>query len=181
MKDLGLLSYFVGIAIKRHSSGMFRSQQKYAEYILKRADMSSCNPVYTHIDSLDRNLAGALQYLTFTRLDITYYAVQLDITYYAVQQVCLHMHDLKKDHMAALERILRYLRGTISHGIHLYKSSLTGLVSYTDADRGGFPDTRRSISDYCIFLTICSLGLPNDSPPFPALMLKRSTAVLLTV
>ena len=30
-----------------------------------------------------RSLAGALQYLTFTRLDLTY----------AVQQVCLNMHD----------------------------------------------------------------------------------------
>jgi len=45
------------------------------------------------------SLAGALQYLTFTRPDIAY----------AVQQVCLHMHDPREPHLAALKRILRYI------------------------------------------------------------------------
>jgi hypothetical protein len=44
-----------------------------------------------------RSLAGALQYLTFTRPDISY----------AVQQVCLHMHDPREPHLAALKRLLR--------------------------------------------------------------------------
>jgi hypothetical protein len=38
-----------------------------------------------------RCLAGALQYLTFTRPDISY----------AVQQVCLHMHDPREPHLVA--------------------------------------------------------------------------------
>jgi len=49
-----------------------------------------------------RSLAGALQYLTFTRPDISY----------VVQQICLHMHDPREPHLAALKRILRYVRGT---------------------------------------------------------------------
>lgn len=73
-----------------------------------------------------RSLAGALQYLTFTRPDISY----------AVQQICLHMHDPRDAHMAALKRILRYLQGTLSYGLQLYKSSINKLVSYTDADWG---------------------------------------------
>ncbi|GKC00193.1 ribonuclease H-like domain-containing protein [Tanacetum coccineum] len=44
-----------------------------------------------------RSLAGSLQYLTFTRPDITY----------AVQHVCLYMHDLREPHFSALKRILR--------------------------------------------------------------------------
>ncbi|GJW81038.1 alanine--tRNA ligase, chloroplastic/mitochondrial isoform X2 [Tanacetum coccineum] len=46
--------------------------------------------------TLYRSLAGGLQYLTFTHPDISY----------AVQQVCLHMHDPREPHMAALKRVL---------------------------------------------------------------------------
>ena len=53
--------------------------------------------------------AGALQYLTFTRPDITY----------AIQQICLHMHDPREHHLAALKRILRYIRGTLHLGFFL--------------------------------------------------------------
>jgi hypothetical protein len=57
-----------------------------------------------------RSLAGALQYLTFTRLDLTY----------AVPQICLHMHDPRESHLAALKRLLCYFRGTIDFGLVLY-------------------------------------------------------------
>nr|GFC25024.1 ribonuclease H-like domain-containing protein [Tanacetum cinerariifolium] len=47
--------------------------------------------------TLYRSLAGGLQYLTFTRPDLSY----------AVQQICLYMHDPREPHFAALKRILR--------------------------------------------------------------------------
>jgi hypothetical protein len=53
------------------------------------------------------SLAGALQYLTFTRPDIAY----------AVQQVCLHMHNPREQHLAAIKRILPYVKGMLSHGL----------------------------------------------------------------
>ncbi|XP_060181976.1 uncharacterized mitochondrial protein AtMg00810-like [Lycium barbarum] len=102
--------------------------------------MSHCSPSPTPVDTKPklsaandapfddltkyRQLAGALQYLTFTRPDISY----------AVQQVCLHMHDPCNEHMAALKRILRYFQGSIDFGLHLYKSTVNNLVSYTDVD-----------------------------------------------
>ncbi|XP_021741927.1 uncharacterized protein LOC110708128 [Chenopodium quinoa] len=158
MKDLGPLNYFLGIVVTRHKGGMFLSQRKYAEEIIERAGMSSCKPSPTPVDTnskvsatssttfddptLYRSLAGALQYLTFTRPDISY----------AVQQVCLHMHDPRVDHMSALKRIIRYVKGTLDHDLHLYPSSFSTLVSYTDADWGGCHDTSRSTSGYCVFL-----------------------------
>ncbi|KAK9064710.1 hypothetical protein SSX86_016092 [Deinandra increscens subsp. villosa] len=91
MKDLGSLSYFLGISVTRNGDTMFLSQEKYAREIIERASMQTCNPVATPVDTnpklsastgpvfedptLFRSLAGALQYLTFTRPDITY-AVQ---------------------------------------------------------------------------------------------------------
>ena len=92
--------------------------------------------------TLYRSLAGALQYLTFTRTDISY----------VVQQVCLFMNDPRVEHMAALYRILRYIQGTLDHGLQLYKSPVSSLLSYTDTDWGSCLDTRHSTPGYCVFL-----------------------------
>nr|GEX15003.1 ribonuclease H-like domain-containing protein [Tanacetum cinerariifolium] len=92
--------------------------------------------------TLYRNLAGALQYLTFTRPDLSY----------VVQQVRLYMHDPHDSHFTALKCILRYVRGTLDYDLQLYVSSTTQLSAYTDADWAGCPVTRRSTSGYCVFL-----------------------------
>ncbi|GJX17034.1 ribonuclease H-like domain-containing protein [Tanacetum coccineum] len=157
MTDLGPLNYFLGISVTRNTSGMFLSQQKYASELLERAGMLTCNPCRTPVDTdsklsadgdpvsdptLYRSLAGALQYLTFTRPDISY----------AVQQVCLYMHDPREPHFSALKRILRYIRGTMPYGLQLFSSTTSSLVAYSDADWAGCPTTRRSTSGYCVFL-----------------------------
>ncbi|KAK4377693.1 hypothetical protein RND71_003989 [Anisodus tanguticus] len=92
--------------------------------------------------TLYRSLAGALKYLTFTRSDISY----------VVQQVCLFMHASREPHFTALKRIIRYVKCTLDYGLHLYPSAPTKLISYTNADWTGCPDTRRSTSGYCVFL-----------------------------
>ncbi|GKC94345.1 ribonuclease H-like domain-containing protein [Tanacetum coccineum] len=92
-----------------------------------------------NLEVLER--AGALQYLTFTRPDISY----------AVQQVCLFMHDPREPHFSALKRILRYVCGTLTSGLQLYSSTTSSLVAYSDADWAGCPTIRRSTSGYCVF------------------------------
>ena len=62
------------------------------------------------------------------------------------------MHDPRESHIAALKRLLRYVRGTVDLGLVLHRSSSAELVVYTDADWAGCPDTRRSISGYAVFL-----------------------------
>ena len=89
-----------------------------------------------------RSLVGALQYLTFIRSDLTY----------AIQQVCLYMHDSWEPHLAALKRLLRYVRGTVDFGLVLHRSPSAKLVVYTDANWAVCPDTRRSTSGYDVFL-----------------------------
>ncbi|GJU14301.1 ribonuclease H-like domain-containing protein [Tanacetum coccineum] len=84
--------------------------------------MLNCNPTRTPVDTesklglegtlisdptLYQSLAGGLQYLTFTRPDLSY----------AVQQICLYMHDPREPHLAALKRILRYVQGTLDFGL----------------------------------------------------------------
>ncbi|XP_071709347.1 uncharacterized mitochondrial protein AtMg00810-like [Rutidosis leptorrhynchoides] len=157
MTDLGLLHYFLGISASRTDSGMFLSQRQYAIEILERAGMSSCQSCRTPVEhgakltahgpsvqdsTLYRSLAGALQYLTFTRPDISY----------AVQQIFLFMHDPREQHLHALKRIIRYIQGTLDMGLQLYALSPTTLVAYSDADWAGYPTTRRSTSGYSVFL-----------------------------
>jgi hypothetical protein len=89
-----------------------------------------------------RSLAGALQYLIFTKIDIAY----------AVQQVCLHMHDPREPHLTAAKCILRYLQGTLDLGLLIHHASMSDLVVYTDADWAGCLDTHRSTSGYAVFL-----------------------------
>ena len=62
------------------------------------------------------------------------------------------MHDPLELHLAALKRLLCYVRGTVDLGLVFHRSSSAELVVYTDADWAGFPDTRRSTSGYAVFL-----------------------------
>ncbi|XP_022023573.1 uncharacterized mitochondrial protein AtMg00810-like [Helianthus annuus] len=158
MKDLGPLSHFLGVQVTRTGNSMFLSQQQYTNGIIERAGMTSCNPVATPVDynpklsatsspefdnpTQYRSLAGALQYLTFTRPEISY----------AVQQVCMYMHSPRIDHWNALKRIIRYLKGTASFGLTLGSLGDLSLRAYTDTDWAGCPDTRRSTSGYCVYL-----------------------------
>jgi hypothetical protein len=140
MTDLGDLHHFLGISVTRSADGLFLSQRQYTVDLLQRAGMAECHstatPVDTHakLSATDgapvadatqyRSLAGALQYLTLTRPDLAY----------AVQQVCLFMHDPREPHLAMLKRVLRYVKGTLSTGLHISTGSITSLTAYSDAD-----------------------------------------------
>ena len=87
-KDLGKLKYFMGIKITQSSSGVVLSQRKYALDILEETGMLDYKPVDSPMDpnvklvpgqgeSLGdlgryRRLVGKLNYLTITRLDISF-------------------------------------------------------------------------------------------------------------
>lgn len=62
------------------------------------------------------------------------------------------MHAPYTAHMHALKHIIHYVQGTLHNGLHLTKYAATRISSYTDADWGGYPTTRRSTSGYCVFL-----------------------------
>jgi len=85
MKDLGELHHFLGMHVRRCGPGLLLSQRQYMLDILERAGMTECKPCSTPVDTNPKlaadgspvqdasefqSLAGALQYLTFTRPDI---------------------------------------------------------------------------------------------------------------
>ncbi|KAK1618045.1 hypothetical protein QYE76_023562 [Lolium multiflorum] len=160
IKDLGRLEYFLGIEAAYKSQGMILTQHKYALDLLHRANMENCRAVTTPMSSTDklsrddgdplgpddvfryRSLVGGLQYLTLTRPDLSF----------AVNKVCQYLSRPTTVHYEAVKRILRYIKGTLSTGLHIQPSSSTVLDIYTDADWAGCPDDRRSTGGFAIFL-----------------------------
>lgn len=156
MKNLGPPRYFLGIEIHTHDEGMFLHQFAYARDILHTASMSDCNPMLTplpqDIDNLNSelfseptyfwSLAGKLQYLTITRLDIQF----------AVNFVCQRMHQPTVSDFRLLKRILQYIKGTITYGLHIRKDQDMTLSTYCDSDYGGCKETRRSTKRFCTMM-----------------------------
>jgi hypothetical protein len=125
MSDLGPLQHFLGISVQHTPHGLFLSQEQYASDLLQRANIRNCNPCLTPADTKAKpsltdgtsfanpteyhTLTGALQYLMLTRPVISY----------AIQQACLFMHFLTELHLSLVKHILRYIKGTINHGLTL--------------------------------------------------------------
>lgn len=98
-------------------------QERYAAKILEESGMKSCNAVHIPMDawlrlskveeerSVDerdyRRSIGFLCYLINTQPDLAYSVVFLS----------RYMHDPKESHKTALKQVLRYLQGTLSHGL----------------------------------------------------------------
>ncbi|GKD52532.1 ribonuclease H-like domain-containing protein, partial [Tanacetum coccineum] len=57
------------------------------------------------------------------------------------KQLCLYMHDHREPHLNAMNRVLRYLRGTTDFGLQLLRSTTSQLIAYSDADWAGCPAT----------------------------------------
>ncbi|KAI5348760.1 hypothetical protein L3X38_001647 [Prunus dulcis] len=158
LKDLGLLTYFLGLQISYPSSGgIFVNQYKYAKELVAKAGMTQCKACstpckpYSQVLSTDgellkdptlyRRLVGALQYLTFTRPDIAF----------AVNSVCQYMTAPTDSHFFQVKRILRYLQGTLQYGIKFSPGPMQ-LSAFSDADWAGDASTRRSTTGFVVFL-----------------------------
>ncbi|XP_072064209.1 uncharacterized protein [Arachis hypogaea] len=158
MKDLGSLSYFLGLEVISTDDGIYLSQAKYASDLLARAGITDSrtestplepNVRFTPMDgtvldnpTLYRQLVGGLVYLTVTRPDIAY----------PVHVLSQFLSAPRTIHYAAVLRILRYVKGTLFHGLYFSAHSSLTLQAYSDADWAGDPTDRRSTTGYCLFL-----------------------------
>uniref|UniRef100_A0A2N9FT93 Integrase catalytic domain-containing protein n=1 Tax=Fagus sylvatica TaxID=28930 RepID=A0A2N9FT93_FAGSY len=157
LKDMGTLSYFLGLQMHRSAKGLTVTQTKYATDLLAKHNMVNCSPCKTPCVPnvrlsatcgqpltdvhTDRSLVGELHYLTFTRPDISF----------AVHQVCQFMNAPTNVHLTAAKRVLRYIRGTLDHGL-FYTPGPISLSAFSDADWAGDPNDRRSTSGLLVYL-----------------------------
>ena len=156
IKDLGKLSYFLGMSIAQNQEEKktWIGQPAYTEKLLTKMEMSDCKPVKTPVDpgnrlvktaedeeALDQllyqSVVGSLMYLaTCTRPDIAY----------AVGMLARFSSKPNRSHWVAAKRVLRYLKGTMNYGL-LYSGD-SDVLAYSDADWAGDVDDRKSTSGY---------------------------------
>ncbi|XP_042041447.1 uncharacterized mitochondrial protein AtMg00810-like [Salvia splendens] len=148
-KNLGAPKYFLGVEIARNKKGIQISQRKYAMDLVNDAGLLGCKPSSTPMDStkilqLDsgtlmedpskyRRLIGRLLYLWIHKLS------------QFVSKPCV-------DHWNAAEKVLRYLKKTPGYELFFSSSSKPTLSIFSDADWAACPDTRKSMTGYCLFL-----------------------------
>lgn len=162
LKQLGKLDYFLGIEVTHLPNGsLLLSQTKYVSDLLAKVNMSNANGMPTPMVSssklskvgsdvvsnptLFRSVVGALQYATLTRPEISF----------SVNKVCQFLSNPLEDHWKAVKRILRYLSGTLHHGLIIQPASVQqplSLLGFCDADWASDLDDRISTSGACVFL-----------------------------
>ncbi|KAJ0520890.1 putative RNA-directed DNA polymerase [Helianthus annuus] len=182
IKDLGNLTYFLGLEVTHMDSGIVINQSKYAIDILTRAKMLDAKPTPTPLSTNVsfvsagtpfsnpthyRSIVGALQYLTITRPDLSY----------AVNQVSQFLQAPTIDHFQEVKRILRYLKGTVSYGLHYNQVQSPSIIGYSDADRARCLETRRSTFGYSV--EISSLGVLRNKQKLLVQAASRSTGLWL--
>jgi hypothetical protein len=158
LKDMGPLNYFLGVEVVSTFIGLFLSQHKYVRDLLSKTSMVGAKDVSTplstgislklddgtaSVDSTEfRRVLGSLQYLSLTRPDI----------FFAVNMLSQFMHKPTTTHWTVVKNLLRYLKQTIFHGIHIQKTTTWHLTTYSNADWAGNLDYRTSTSAYISFL-----------------------------
>ncbi|PKU65510.1 Retrovirus-related Pol polyprotein from transposon TNT 1-94 [Dendrobium catenatum] len=170
LKKMQNVDLFLGIQIQQTAHGLFLHQSHYARELIHSAGLDNSKPVSTPIsakcpkissdtapyDNITqyRQLAGSLQYLTVTRPDIAF----------ATNLICQQMHCPTVSDFKRLKRLLRYIKGTQTHGLPITPSPLI-LTTFADADWASNTEDRKSITGFCSYLgsTLISWSVKKQS------------------
>jgi hypothetical protein len=176
MSDLGLLSYYLGIEVIQKPGLIQLRQAAYADKLLEKMGMSSCNPIAVPMEprlklskegkgaavdaSLYRSVVGALRYLVHTRPDLCY----------AVGYLSRFMEEPRGEQWSAVKHLLRYIAGTRDLGCcYTRQDSEAKLVGYSDADWAGDIDDRKSTSGVLFFFGGCPISWQSTKQKIVAL------------
>jgi hypothetical protein len=139
MKDLGEVDVILNIKLIEEDSEITLLQSHYVEKVLSRFGFNDRKPSLTPYDpsvTLRKNKKIARDQLRYSQIigSLMYLAraTRLDISF-AVNKLSRYMSNPGDDHWHALERVLRYLKGTMSFRTH-YSGHPAVLEGYSDAN-----------------------------------------------
>ncbi|GJV51632.1 putative ribonuclease H-like domain-containing protein [Tanacetum coccineum] len=158
MSSMGELTFFLGLQVTQKDDGIFISQDKYVDEILKKFGFSTVKTASTPMETskpllkdaeaedvdvhLYRSMIGSLMYLTSSRPDIMFAVCAC--ARFQVSPKVLHLHAVKK--------IFRYLKGQPKLGLWYHKDSPFDLEAYTDGDYADARLDKKSTTGGCQFL-----------------------------
>ena len=162
MKDLGPISWFLGIQFLQTEEGISMNQSYYLSGVLERFQMSECKPratpcepkfdveegPSTNNNSDDdvrryREIIGSLVYaMSCTRPDLAWIVTKLS----------QHLSNPSPSDWTTVKHVLRYIKHTVQHKL-FYRKSGSGLKleGFSDSDWASSSD-RRSTTGYCFRL-----------------------------
>ena len=163
MKDLGPISWFLGIQFLQTDEGISMNQSFYLLGVLERFQMSECKPRATPCEpkfdvedgestpenSEDdvrryREIIGSLVYaMSCTRPDLAWIVTKLS----------QHLSNPSPADWTAVKHVLRYIKQTVKHQLFFGKSKDgIKLEGFSDSDWASSSD-RRSTTGYCFRLS----------------------------
>jgi hypothetical protein len=182
MKDLGAVSFYLGMQVERdREKGLCRvHQESYLLKVAERFHLVSARPVgvpmqpgvvlskrsaqtVTGQEDMSQvpycSAVGAVLYAALcTRPDVAY----------ATGILSRFSGCPSRQHWEALKRVIRYLRGTAEQGLQFDKSQGLTLEAYSDADFSSCPDSRKSISGQALLLAGAAVDWKSKKQPIVA-------------
>ncbi|GKF41519.1 putative ribonuclease H-like domain-containing protein [Tanacetum coccineum] len=155
MSSIGKLTFFLGLQVMQKEDGIFISQDKFVDKILKKfcfstvritsTPMETSKPLLKDAEAEDvnvhlyRSMIGSLMYLIASRPDIMF----------AVCACARFKVTPKVSHLHVVKRIFRYLKGQTKLGRWYPKDSPFDLEAYTDSDYASASLDRKSTIGDC--------------------------------
>jgi hypothetical protein len=188
MKDMGQLSWFLGIEFTFTDNCIKMNQTKYLERVLNRFKMDDCNPksvpcnlnvnkpndvISKELDDprLYREIVGSLIYvMSCTRPDICF----------VVNQLAQKMSKPNTSDFSLSKFALKYIKGTLNYCLTFVKSNNLDIKGYCDSDWGSATD-RRSISGYCFKMNDESSLISWKSKKQPTVALSSCEAEYMAI
>lgn len=186
MTDFGSLKYFLGVHVKQDPSNgsIFISQGAYTERVLQKFGLADANSVKSPVDVsakwqsdtpadpvLYKSAIGSLIYLaTKTRPDIAF----------VVNKLARYCSAPTQDHMSAVKRVMRYLKGTANYGLLYLKNEHGECHGFADADWAGDSKDRKSTSGFSFQLSGASISWSSSKQSCVALSTAEAEYVALS-
>ncbi|GJW90807.1 putative ribonuclease H-like domain-containing protein [Tanacetum coccineum] len=180
MSSMGELIFFLGLQVTQKDDGIFISQDKYVDEILRKfgfstvktanTPMETSKPLLKDAEAEDvdvRSMISSLMYLTSSKPDIMF-----DVCACATFQVTP-----KVSHLHVVIRIFIYLKGQPKLGLWYPKDSPFDLEAYSDSDYAGASLDRKSTTGCCQFLRSRLISTGKNGKKQPMRKQRKDTKV----